>query len=73
MAEWTWRYSVGSGAVVDPAGLRGIESAEFSSKSDAESWLGENWRDLGAAGVDTVTLIEGDRVDYGPMSLHPDT
>ena len=44
----------------------------FSSQGDAESWLGENWRELLAAGVDQVTLLEEDRVEYGPMSLHPE-
>jgi hypothetical protein len=44
----------------------------FSSQGDAESWLGENWRELLAAGVDQVTLLEENRVEYGPMSLHPE-
>jgi hypothetical protein len=33
--------------------------------------VGETWRDLLAAGIDAVTLYEGDRLVYGPMSLHP--
>ena len=40
----------------------------FVSQSDAESWLGENWRELAAAGVEQVTLNEGDRTLY-EMSL----
>ena len=28
------------------------------------------WRDLVEDGVDQVTLFEGDREVYGPMSLH---
>jgi hypothetical protein len=44
----------------------------FSSQGDAESWLGENWRDLLASGVDQVTLLEEGRIEYGPMSLHPE-
>ena len=43
----------------------------FPSQSEAESWLGEEWRDLLDAGVDAVTLREGDMVVYGPMSLQP--
>ena len=43
----------------------------FPSQSEAESWLGEEWRDLLDAGVDTVTLREGEMVVYGPMSLQP--
>lgn len=43
----------------------------FPSQSDAETWLGEMWPDLRAAEVDAVSLFEGDRRVYGPMSLHP--
>jgi hypothetical protein len=42
----------------------------FASQADAESWVGETWSDLAAAGVDAVTLFEHDRQVYGPMSLH---
>ena len=45
----------------------------FPAQADAESWIGEVWRDLLDHGVDAVTLLEGDRVVYGPMSLHPQT
>lgn len=38
-------------------------------QGDAESWLGETWRELLAAGIDAVTLLEGDRIVYGPMKL----
>ena len=43
----------------------------FPSQSEAESWLGEEWRTLLDAGVDAVTLREGETVVYGPMSLQP--
>ena len=47
----------------------------FVSQSDAESWLGENWRALAAVGVIHVTLTErvarGDR-DLYEMSLLAD-
>ncbi|MEP6650614.1 MAG: hypothetical protein ABJA74_12005 [Lapillicoccus sp.] len=43
----------------------------FPSQSEAESWLGEEWRSLLDVGVDAVTLREGDAVVYGPMSLQP--
>lgn len=43
----------------------------FPSQADAETWVGESWRELLAAGVDSVSLLrEGERV-YGPMSLRP--
>ena len=65
---WTWRYEKTDGAVVSSGDL---PEAIFASQGDAESWLGENWRGLLEAGVDQVTLLEGDRKEYGPMSLHP--
>ena len=40
-------------------------------QGDAETWLGENWRELLSAGVHQVTLLDGDREVYGPMGLHP--
>lgn len=41
----------------------------FPSQSEAETWLGESWRDLRDAGVESVSLLEDDRVVYGPMGL----
>ncbi len=42
----------------------------FASQADAESWVGEIWAELAAAGVDAVVLFEHERRVYGPMSLH---
>ncbi|WP_300612023.1 hypothetical protein [Trebonia sp.] len=66
---WTWRYEKADGAVVNGLGL---QDAIFASQGDAESWLGENWRALLEAGVDQVTLLDDERKEYGPMSLHPE-
>lgn len=66
---WTWRFEDAEGASVEvPAEFAG---QEFLSQADAESWVGETWAELAEAGVDQVTLLEHDRVVYGPMSLHP--
>jgi hypothetical protein len=65
---WSWRCEKKDGAPVMPGEL---PRETFGSQGDAESWLGENWRELLAAGVDQVTLMEEDRAEYGPMSLHP--
>lgn len=43
----------------------------FPSQADAESWVGESWRGLTAAGVDKVSLLRDGEIAYGPMSLHP--
>ena len=59
---WTWRYV--SSAAPEPA-----HSEEFPTQGDAESWIGETWRELAAGGVEAVTLFEDDRDVYGPMSL----
>lgn len=65
---WTWRYERTDASRVE---LEDGEAPSFSSQSDAETWVGEEWRTLLDAGVDAVTLMEDDREVYGPMSLHP--
>jgi hypothetical protein len=67
---WTWRYEDSAGKSVDPAEAPAGEP--FPTQSDAETWLGENWRELLSAGVDQVTLLDSGREVYGPMSLHSD-
>jgi hypothetical protein len=44
-------------------------SPAHANQSDAESWIGEQWRGLADAGVAQVTLFDGDRKVYGPMPL----
>ncbi len=65
---WWWRLEDAAGAEVsvsdEYAGQR------FTNQADAESWVGEIWSDLAGEGVDQVTLLEHERVVYGPMSLH---
>jgi hypothetical protein len=69
---WTWRYLDQSGTVIPPAKVSGGgDGSGFPTQSEAESWLGERWRELADAGVDAVTLLEDGRDVYGPMSLHP--
>jgi len=64
---WTWRYEGPDGEVVQPAGVPA--PAQYPSQADAESFIGEQWRELLAGGVHQVTLFEGDREVYGPMGL----
>ncbi|MEV4347298.1 hypothetical protein AB0J83_22825 [Actinoplanes sp. NPDC049596] len=61
---WSWRYEN-----VDGQPVAGPQET-FSSQSDAESWIGQEWRTLAEAGVANVVLVEDDRVDYR-MSLLP--
>jgi hypothetical protein len=63
---WSWRCHDASGAVTSPASAAG---STFPTQADAESWLGEAWRDLLDEGVESVTLLEGEREVYGPMGL----
>jgi hypothetical protein len=65
-ADWTWQYHDAAGA---PVSGEGLTTRGFPTQSDAESWLGESWRELLDAGVESVTLLQGDAVVYGPMSL----
>ncbi|GGM65198.1 hypothetical protein GCM10010106_08930 [Thermopolyspora flexuosa] len=66
---WRWRYEDARGAEITD---RSLPRELFSSQADAESWIGENWRDLLAQGVEQVTLLEDDRVEYSGMSLRPE-
>ena len=63
---WHWRYARADGSAADPQA-----SGMFPTQADAESWIGESWRELLDSGVDSVTLCEGDREVYGPMGLRP--
>lgn len=69
---YTWRYERSDGTVItDPPASATGEA--FPSQADAESWVGESWRDLLADGVDAVTLLADGQVVYASMSLHPAT
>ncbi|MDN5750405.1 MAG: hypothetical protein L0H64_18140 [Pseudonocardia sp.] len=59
-----WRYEKATGGTADgPA-------EEFDSQQEAEDWFSAEWPELREAGVDAVTLLDGDAEVYGPMSLH---
>lgn len=63
--SWHWRLADADGAAVSTEETL----PDFTSQSDAESWIGEVWRDLVDAGAAEVSLYEDDRLVYGPMSL----
>jgi hypothetical protein len=65
-AGWTWTYLDGNSG---PMFCEGLVTTSFPSQSEAESWLGEQWRALAEIGVDAVTLEHEGAVVYGPMSL----
>ncbi len=61
---WSWRYEGANGESANGP------TESFSSQADAESWIGQTWRELAASGVASVALVEDDRVEYR-MSLLP--
>jgi len=71
---WTWRYTDADGETipgVEAGGPADLPAPSFPTQADAESWIGETWAELLAAGVDAVFLLEDNAVVYGPMSLRP--
>lgn len=66
---WYWRLADAAGTEQHPEGFGAQE--RFPSQSDAESWVGECWRELLDVGVTQVFLLEDGRQVYGPMSLLP--
>jgi hypothetical protein len=64
--EWTWTYF--DADAMEMTG-ESLVSTGFPSQSDAENWLGEQWRHLAEAGVEAVTLQHEGTPVYGPMSL----
>lgn len=68
--SWNWSFLTAAGAPV-VGGAVSAPANGFPSQGEAETWVGEVWRDLLADGVDAVTLFEDGREVYGPMSLHP--
>jgi len=64
---WSWSLEAEDGSVVEVEGS--LADQRFPTQAEAESWVGEVWADLAELGVDAVTLYDGDRKVYGPMSL----
>ena len=62
---WSWRFERATGSTGDMA------SQGFPTQADAETWIGESWRELLDSGVESVVLMEEERVVYGPMGLSP--
>jgi hypothetical protein len=61
---WSWRLEDADGSlVIGPA------SPTHPNQADAESWIGEQWRELSDSGVAQVLLMDGSKVVYGPMAL----
>ncbi|MCQ8774703.1 MULTISPECIES: hypothetical protein [Streptomyces] len=61
---WLWRFEKADGTETSPA----VEPEEFTTQGDAESWIGEVWKELLDGGAEQVTLFEDDAEIY-VMSL----
>ena len=61
---WTWRLEAADGSELDSP-----PSPTPPNQSDAETWLGEQWRALAETGVAQVTLFDAGKRIYGPMPL----
>ena len=62
--SWVWRFESADGCDLATPVL-----PAHASQSDAESWLGETWRELAEAGVAQVVLQQDGEEVYGPMLL----
>jgi hypothetical protein len=69
--EWHWRSTAASGGR-GSGSPRPLGTERFPTQGEAESWLGETYPDLLTSGISAVSLYEGDRHVYGPMSLEPE-
>jgi hypothetical protein len=68
MSTFTWRYESLDGS---PLASPGLPDPTFPSQADAESWVGESWRELLSAGVEQVSLLRDGEVVYASMGLRP--
>lgn len=62
---WHWLFADEAGVVI------GGPDVAFESQQAAEDWLGEQFDELAAAGIATVSLLDGEHSAYGPMFLAP--
>ena len=65
--SWVWRLEQADGT--EMTDVEDVSQPPFQNQSDAESWLGEHWRELADTGVAQATLFDDERKVYGPMSL----
>lgn len=70
-ASWTWTCLDAEGSPVTTPEAAGfsVSPGDFPSQGDAETWLGEQWRELADGGVESVSLHRDGELVYGPMSL----
>nr|WP_297422181.1 hypothetical protein [uncultured Actinotalea sp.] len=62
--QWTWQF-----LATDEAALDRPVSPAFTSRFDAEAWLGEHWRSLAADGVGAARLLHQGGAVAPPVPL----
>ncbi|OEJ31703.1 hypothetical protein [Streptomyces subrutilus] len=62
---WTWRFETAEGTEASPA----VAPEEFTTQGDAESWIGEVWKELLEGGVEQVKLSDEGGTELYTMSL----
>ena len=65
--SFTWRFFGPDGSIL--TGANAPTAPASHSQGDAESWFGEEWRELAENGVASASLYDGDDLVYGPMPL----
>lgn len=66
-AAWAWELLSADGEVLD----RPV-SPTFTSRFDAEAWLGESWRDLAEQAVADARLLHLGSAVAAPVALRRD-
>ncbi|MFJ7148911.1 hypothetical protein ACIQVT_11995 [Streptomyces sp. NPDC100445] len=61
---WVWRFEKANGSETSPA----VEPEDFTTRGDAEAWIGEVWKELLDGGAEQATLSE-DGTEVYRMSL----
>lgn len=64
-SDYRWVCHGAEANVVESLGT----GQRFPTQAEAEAWLGDEWPELAQDGVAQVTLVHGDELVYGPMSL----
>ncbi|MEU6315349.1 hypothetical protein [Streptomyces sp. NPDC047014] len=62
---WTWRFETADGSETSPS----VVPEEFTTQGDAESWIGEYWKDLLEGGTEQVKLSDDSGTELYTMSL----
>ncbi|GHI90073.1 hypothetical protein [Streptomyces xanthophaeus] len=62
---WTWRFETADGSETSPA----VVPEEFTTQGDAESWIGEVWKELLEGGTEQVKLSDDSGTELYTMSL----